>query len=321
VKLIWNLGLATILFVTTGVWPLQAAVFDRRERKLSEVNLDPNRINWHILDSRQNRAYNGIGLIKIQDFTSCTGFFLQTHHNPSAPAYVVTNAHCIDLIDRLMGSNEIIVNRPLFSSGRSVPALTYTPNYFVRPEQNRRTYRIKKILYATMKNSDIAVLELPITQGELIRSGVAPITIARSVSSPGTPIEVVGIPGEVLAADRQYLHRAVCNLGPTVRVKEGDYTWPQALRNRCSVVGGMSGSPMMSGGQAIGIINTGGGSDDLHNLCSLNNPCEVAANGRPETTTNENYGQPLDRLPSCFTAQGIFSLAQPGCRLEKPQGF
>jgi V8-like Glu-specific endopeptidase len=319
VKVIWNLGLAAIFLVTAGVWPLSAAVFDRKQRKLPENNIDPDLVNWQLLEGRQNRAYNGVGLIKIRDFTSCTGFFIQTHHNPKAPAYVVTNAHCIDLLDNLMGADEILVNRTLPAPTRRVSVLTYTPNYFLRAERSRRTYGIKKILYATMKDSDMAVLELPTTQGELIRSGVSPLTIANSPRRVGTPIEVVGVPGEVLPSNLQYLHRSTCTLGPTVRVKEGSYLWSQALRNRCSVVGGMSGSPMIVSGQAIGVINTGGGYDRIDNLCSLNNPCEVGTNGRPVTTTNENYGQPLDKLPSCFTNQGIFSLAQPGCRLEKPK--
>jgi hypothetical protein len=316
VKLLWKLLLIGLLLGIDGVRPLMAAVFDRRGQKLSETRLDPTQVNWQLLEGRQHPSYSGVGLIKIRDFASCTGFFVQT--NDTAPAYVITNAHCIDLLNNLLGPNEVVVNRSLHQAGRSAPVLTYTPNYFARPDRPRHTYRVQKILYATMKNSDMALLQLPLTQGELIRTGVKPLSIARQVASPGQQIDVVGVPGQVVPDNRQFLHRSSCLLGPTVRVKEGIYQWTQALRNRCSVVGGMSGSPMISGGQAVGIINTGGGYDRVNNLCALNNPCELTANGRPLDTVNENYGQQLDRLPSCFTDRGLFSLNQPGCRLDKP---
>lgn len=318
VKLLWKLLLVGLLLGIDGLHPLSAAVFNRKGQKLSETRLDPTQVNWQLLEARQNSFYSGVGLIKIRNFSTCTGFFMQSHN--TAPAYVVTNAHCIDLISNLLGPNEIVVNRNLRTSGRSTPILTYTPNYFARPDRPRRTYRVQRVVYATMKNNDMALLELPITQGELMRTGIAPLPIARQVASPGQRIEVVGVPGEVLPENWQFLHRSTCLLGSTVQVREGVYQWTQALRNRCSVVGGMSGSPMISNGQAVGIINTGGGYDQVNNLCALNNPCEVGANGRPVPTINENYGQQIDRLPSCFTNQGLFSLNQPGCRLDKPRG-
>jgi Trypsin-like peptidase domain len=326
VKLLWKFLLVGLLLGIDGLHPLSAAVFNRKGQKLSETGLDPTQVDWQLLEARQNSSYSGIGLIKIRNFSNCTGFFVQSSN--TAPAYVVTNAHCIDLISKLLGPNEIVVNRNLRTSGRSAPVLTYTPNYFARPDSHserlrqrpRRTYRVQKVLYATMKNSDIAILELPITQGELMRTGIVPLQIARQLPSPGQRIEVVGVPGEVLPENRQFLHRSTCLLGATVQVREGVYQWTHALRNRCSVVGGMSGSPMISNGQAVGIINTGGGYDRVNNLCALNNPCEVGANGRPVATINENYGQQIDRLPGCFTNQGLFSLNQPGCRLDKPRG-
>jgi hypothetical protein len=317
VKSIWKLLLITFLIATDSMQPLAAAVFDRRGHKLPEARLDPDRVDWQLLDSRQHTTYSGIGLITIREFSNCTGFFIYT--NNQAPAYVVTNGHCIDLINNLLAPTEIVVDRRLRQTGRSAAVLTYTPDYFAKPHRSRRTYKVQKILYATMKNSDLALLELPLTQEELIRTGITPLTIAQQPAKPGQRIDVVGVPGEAIPNNRQFLHRSSCLLGPTVRVKEGVYQWPQAIRNRCSVVGGMSGSPMLSQGQAVGIINTGGGNDRLRNLCTLNNPCEVGANGLPQNTVNENYGQPIDQLPGCFNDRGLFDLARSSCRLEKPR--
>jgi V8-like Glu-specific endopeptidase len=317
VKLIWKLLLLGLLTTTNCLLPVAAAVFDRQGNKLPEEGLDPNRVDWQLLDSSQNAAYNGVGLITIREFSQCTGFFIQT--NDRAPAYVLTNAHCIDLLNNLLKPTEIVVNRRLTQTGRSGPILTYTPDYFLRPQRARRTYKVQKILYATMSNSDLALLELPLTQRDLMRNGINPLAIARQPAKLGQRIDVVGVPGEVLPGNRQFLHRSSCLLGPTVRVKEGVYQWPQAIRNRCSVVSGMSGSPMIANGQVVGIINTGGGNDRLRNLCTINNPCEVGANGRPQHTVNENYGQPVDRLLGCFNERGVFDLGQASCQLEKPK--
>lgn len=316
-KPIWKLLLIVFWLVIDHPKPLTAAVFDRQGNKLSEVGLDPERVDWQLLESRPNVGYSGIGLITIREFSNCTGFLIATHHQ--APAYVVTNGHCIDLIDNLLSPTEIVVDRRLRQSGRSAAVLSYTPDYFVKPQRSRRTYKVQRILYATMKNSDLALLELPITQGDLIRTGISPLTIAPQPAPLGQRIEVVGVPGSVIPNHRHFLHRSSCLLGPTVRVKEGVYEWTQALRNRCSVVGGMSGSPMIANGQVVGIINTGGGYDRDRNLCALNNPCEVGSNGRPQHTIHENYGQPIDQLPSCFNERGLFDLARSSCRLEKPR--
>jgi hypothetical protein len=317
VKPIWKLLLVVFLLAIDSTTPLAAAVFDRKGNKLPEVGLDPDRVDWQLLESRQNIGYSGIGLITIREFSNCTGFFIATSNQ--APAYVVTNGHCIDLIENLLSPTEIVVDRRLRQSGRSAAVLSYTPDYFANPHRSRRTYKVQRILYATMKNSDLAILELPISQGDLIRTGITPLTIAPQPAKPGQRIDVVGVPGSVIPNNRQFLHRSSCLLGPTVLVKEGVYQWTQAIRNRCSVVGGMSGSPMIANGPVVGIINTGGGYDRIRNLCALNNPCEVGANGRPQHTIHENYGQPIDRLLGCFNERGLFDLARSGCRLDKPQ--
>jgi V8-like Glu-specific endopeptidase len=317
-KLLLGTSLSLLSLFTPLVLPVSAAVFDRQGKMLSEINLDPDKVNWQLLNSQNNQVFNGIGLIRIRDFSSCTGFFVQQQPNPAAPAYIVTNAHCIDLLENLLSPTEIAVDRSLRTYGREPAILTYTPNYFAKVDQGRMTYKVKRVLYATMKNNDMAVLELTISQQDLMATGIIPLQLAAKPAAAGTKIEVVGVPGESIPATNHYLHRVSCTLGATVWVKEGDYEWKQALRHRCSLVGGMSGSPMLANGKVVGIVNTGGGSGGRRSLlCTLDNPCEIAKNGKPQSTVNYNYGQLLDRLPGCFN-QGIFNLQQPSCKLEKP---
>jgi V8-like Glu-specific endopeptidase len=318
-KLLFGTGLSLLSFCTQLVSPTAAIVFDRQGKPLSEVNLDHSQVNWQMLHSQNSYAYNGVGLIRIRDFSSCTGFFIQPKPSNIAPAYVLTNAHCIDLLENLLPPNEIVVDRSLRSYGRSPAILTYIPGYFGNIQGGRKTYTVKKVLYATMKNSDVALLELSISQKELIASGVNPLQLAEQPAAVGTKIDVVGVPGESIATTQQYLHRVSCSMGATVRVKEGGYDWKQALRHRCSLVGGMSGSPMMgAGNKVVGIVNTGGGTGGRRSpLCTLDNPCEIDKNDKAKPTVSFNYGQLLHRLPSCFT-QGVFDLKQPSCQLEKP---
>jgi V8-like Glu-specific endopeptidase len=317
-KLLLGTSLSLLSLCTQIVLPVAAVVFDRQGKPLSEINLDPDNVNWQLLNGQNNRAYNGIGLIKIRDFSSCTGFFIQPQPNPQAPAYVMTNAHCIDLLENLLNPNEIVVDRALRSYGRAPAVLTYTPSYFAQVDRGRSTYTIKRVLYATMKNNDLALLELAISQQELMATGITPLQIMPKPAATGTKIDVVGVPGEAIPATRHYLHRVSCSVGETVRVKEGEYEWNQAIRHRCSLVGGMSGSPMIAGGKVVGIVNTGGGTGGRRSqLCTLDNPCEISKKGKPQPTVSYNYGQLVDRLPGCFT-QGVFNLQQLTCRLEKP---
>jgi Trypsin-like peptidase domain len=172
-----------------------------------------------------------------------------------------------------------------------------------------------------MKNNDIAVLELTKTQQELKDMGIVSLKIATKPLEKGQPLIVVGIPSEGVVPRLRYLHRVKCQMGETVRVKEDVYDWKQSLRHNCSIVGGMSGSPMIARNtnQVVGIINTGVNDDaEKQPECSLNRPCEVSPTGKKTTYNRENYGQLVDRIPTCFDRQGIFDLQQSSCQLERP---
>jgi Trypsin-like peptidase domain len=309
--LIW-LGFFGIL---SASWSASAAIFDRQGRRLSESPLKYPAIDWQLL--KATPIYNGVGLIKIRQSGTCTGFLIST--KITAPAYLLTNAHCLDLLNNLPGANEIIVDRPLRAWGRERNPLTFTPGYFAQSSAARRSYEAKRVLYATMKNNDVALLELSPTQGELAAAGIRLLPIAVTPAARGEKIEVIGIPGASIAADRQFLHRVTCPLGPTVKVKEGVYTWSQSLRHRCSIVGGMSGSPMLARGKVVGIVNTGGAEAVARKQqCRLNKPCEWAGDRQVLVTGNENYGQLVNKMANCFNNQGVFQLAQASCHLEQP---
>lgn len=291
---------------------VRAAIFDRSGRKIPDREVNSDRVNWQMLSTATGRRYNGVGVIDLNDGV-CTGFLFATGIHPNAPAYVLTNGHCQGSLSKLPTDREIIVNRSTKTK--------FILNYFHDFKPDRLTIPVKRLVYGTMKNNDIAILELTKTQRELTKAGITPLQIAPKPPTLGEPLIVVGVPSEGVKDELSFLHAATCQVGESANVKEDIYNWKRSIRHQCSIVGGMSGSPMISlkTQQVVGIINTGvNDSAAKQPQCSLNRPCEVVKNGFVQTFPQENYGQPVDLIPSCFDRHGIFNLDRSTCELERP---
>ncbi len=291
---------------------IDAAIFDRSGRKIPDRDVNSDRVNWQMLSTAAGRKYNGIGLIDV-NYGVCTGFLFATGVHPTAPAYVLTNGHCQGSFNKLPTDREIIVNRSSKTK--------FVLNYFHDSKPDRLTIRVKRMVYGTMKNNDIAILELTKTQRELTTAGIIPLKIAPRPPTVGEPLTIVGVPSEGVKDELNFLHATTCKTGELANVKEDIYNWKRSIRHRCSIVGGMSGSPMISltTHRVVGIINTGVNDNaDKQLPCSLNRPCEVSKNGAVQIFSQENYGQLVDRIPSCFDQRGRFNLHQSTCKLERP---
>ena len=291
---------------------VRAAIFDRSGRKIPDREVNSDRVNWQMLSTAAGRKYNGVGVIDL-NYGVCTGFLFATGIHPNAPAYVLTNGHCQGSLSKLPTDREIIVNRSTKTK--------FILNYFHDFKPDRLTIPVKRLVYGTMKNNDIAILELTKTQRELTKAGITPLQIAPKPPTLGEPLIVVGVPSEGVKDELSFLHAATCQVGESANVKEDIYNWKRSIRHQCSIVGGMSGSPMISlkTQQVVGIINTGvNDSAAKQPQCSLNRPCEVVKNGFVQTFPQENYGQPVDLIPSCFDRHGIFNLDRSTCELERP---
>jgi V8-like Glu-specific endopeptidase len=289
-----------------------AAIFDRSGRKIPDRDVNSDRVNWQMLSTAAGRKYNGIGLIDV-GYGFCTGFLFTMGVHPKAPAYVLTNGHCQGSASKLPSEREIMVDRSSKTK--------FIVNYFHDFKPNRLTIRVKRLVYGTMKNNDIAILELTKNQQELTKAGIVPLQLATKPSALNEPLVVVGVPSEGIKDELNFLHATTCKTGELASVKEDIYHWKRSIRHRCSIIGGMSGSPMISlkTNRVVGIINTGVNDNaEKQPQCSLNRPCEVSGNGAIETFPQENYGQLVDRIPSCFDRHGIFNLRQSTCQLERP---
>jgi Trypsin-like peptidase domain len=311
-----NISIGMLLTIGTSSYLsaniVQAAIFDRTGQKIPDREVNSDRVNWQMLSTAAGRKYNGVGLIDV-DYGTCTGFAISTGRNPNAPAYVLTNGHCQGNAGKLPDDREIMVDRSTKTQ--------FTVNYFHDFKPDRLTVSVKRLVYGTMKNNDIAILELNITQRQLKNAGINALQIAPTPPVLGEPTIVVGIPSEGVKDERNYLHAVTCQVGELANVKEDIYNWQQSIRHKCSIVGGMSGSPMISlkTRQVVGIINTGVNDNAAKQpQCSLNRPCEVGKQGFVQTFPQENYGQLVYRIPACFDRRGIFDLDRPTCQLERP---
>lgn len=253
-------------------------------------------------------AYSGIG--RYEGRAQCTGVFLDTldSDEPSdlVPAYVLTNGHCPEF----PGSNEVLVDRP--PRGRMIF------NYFVDRQDRRVTVPVERLVYATMKGQDVAILQLRARYEELRALGIEPRPLTKA--RPGAD-EFVAVVGAPLQRDvsTSFLRLAACRLqGSAPLVLEFAWHWFDFLRHSCSgIAPGSSGSPVLSRrtGRIVGLVNTTtSGGRPAYTECSLDHPCEPISHGeasRPSTT----YATPVIGLDQCFD-RGWFRVSAPGCPLD-----
>lgn len=290
----------------------KAAVYDRNGNKLPDAKRNSIEVNWELLYSQQGKKYNGVGIIGYESDGFCTAFFLNTGGNENAPAYAITNGHCYDGMG-FPTAKEIIINKP--------SNLFFKLNYFENEKNSVRLVRVRQVVYATMKGTDIAILELDSSFKNLVKEGLTPLTIDDVPPSSRESIEIIGVPMSQILPERRFLHRVACQVGESVNLREDVYEWENAIRHRCSALGGMSGSPVISlkTNLVVGIHNTSVTEQALREPeCSENRPCEIGSDGKVATFPQENYAQRVSNIPSCFDRKGIFNLNLPLCKLEKP---
>ncbi len=294
--------------------PAEEVVFDHDGNKLPDSEVNSGQVNWELLRISSSKAFNGVGLVDMGRGGGCTGTFLDTGALANAPAYVLSNGHCVG--PKLMGPGDILVDQP------ASPGMNFRFNYFVDAGKNVRMVPIRRVVYATMHHTDIAIFELDATYAQLVSEGFVPHVIAAADPVAGTQVEMVGVPQNGVRRATRFVRRSTCRVGDRTNLKEGDYTFSGAFRHWCSSVGGSSGSPVIArqSGEIVAINNTGVDDSALAAPeCSIDRPCEVAPDGSVTTDVKTNYAQKTSNIPTCVDRSGIFGVKVPGCRLEVPQ--
>ncbi|MFD7154721.1 serine protease [Kribbella sp. NPDC059898] len=216
-------------------------------------------------------------------------------------ALVLTNGHCYE--GGFLQPGQVLVNK---ASTRSITLLN--------PDSSRAgTVRADKILFGTMTKTDLIVYQVNETYASIkSRLNVTPLTLAKQAPADGAGMAVVS----------GYWKRIyTCSVQATIpQLREGDWTWQNSIKYQqpgCETIGGTSGSPVVSTttGEMIGINNTG---NEDGERCTVNNPCEVDANGNVTVDQGAAYGEQTWWLYTCLTADRAIDLNKSGCELPKP---
>lgn len=216
---------------------------------------------------------------------------------------IVTNGHCyedglIDFGDAVVGAVSKRVFLLMTRDGAWVAA----------------SLMATRVLYATMTDTDSALYELATTFEAIAREhGIDPLTIDDHGAAAGAPIAIV-------SGLRRTTY--VCAVDALVHeIDESWWKWRSAIRYTqpgCFATHGTSGSPVIDRrtGLVVGIHNT---FDSGGERCTMDNPCEVEADGGVATMSGAAYGQQLFWIYGCLTPSNAVDLSRPGCRLTKPR--
>jgi hypothetical protein len=217
-------------------------------------------------------------------------------------ALMLTNGHCYE--GGMPGAGVVLQNRASTRSGTLINSAGTSVG----------TVRADQLLYATMTNTDVALYRLTTTYASIQSSfGVAPLTLANTHPVPGASIF---IPSGFF---KQIWNCSINGFVGTLR--EDVWTWHDSVRYNtgCAPIHGTSGSPIvdLTSGQQTGINNTG---NDNGQSCTLNNPCEVDADGTIHVFQGQSYGQETYWFTTCLNASRTIDLTIAGCLLTKPPG-
>ncbi|MEU3272727.1 trypsin-like peptidase domain-containing protein [Saccharomonospora sp. NPDC006951] len=232
--------------------------------------------------------------------SNCSGSIVQPSGTPSsAPALVLSNGHCLE--DGFPEPGQVIVDQP---SERTFTLLSGTG-------AELGTLRANRLLYATMAGTDVSVYRLGTSYADVKKEhGISPLRLSAKRPAAGTAITVP-------SGFRKKTYS--CSINGFADLREGGYTWHDSIRyaETCQTVGGTSGSPIVdiAREEVVGVNNTGNVDGEQ---CTMNNPCEVGANGRITVRAGTNYGQQTVQLTRCLTTRGTIELDREGCSLPKP---
>ncbi len=216
-------------------------------------------------------------------------------------ALMLTNGHCLPTMPT---AGQVIQNVTASRSGTLLSG----------SGASLGTVQADKVLYATMTGTDVALYQLTDTYASIsTKYATTALTISDTHPVNGSSMF---IPSSYW---KQVWNCSVNGFVDTLR--EDEWTWHDSIRysSGCNTTHGTSGSPIVdaSTNRIIGINNTG---NDDGAMCTLNNPCEVAADGTTTVTKGQSYGEETYWFTTCLGTGRAIDLTVSGCLLTKPAG-
>jgi V8-like Glu-specific endopeptidase len=229
------------------------------------------------------------------EFLGCSGSVVSFGQDASAKAVVMTNGHCIGMLDR--DPREVIIDQPREDA----------VNLYI-DRKNSFWTETTRIIYGLMYPYDLALLELDETYGELESRGVRARKIAAQGVPVGTPLILAsGFWNEVLRCD---VVAIIYEIHEDIWINKDSYKY------RCNARHGTSGSPLINiqTGEVVGANYTG---NDNGGRCTYNNPCEVDEEGNVTVERGANYGDPIHEIMKCLNERREIDLTVDGCPLPR----
>ena len=262
---------------------------------------------WQVLnlvgDTDDVIEASGVDFSSTVALSNCSGSLVRfATSKDDDKALILTNGHCFE--GGFVKAGEAIANR---DSKRTFNLLNRNASGYLG------TLQAEKVVYATMTNTDVTLYRLTTTYQEIATSyGVQPLTIADQHPTQGSPIRIVS----------GYWRRIYsCTIDRFVNtLQEGNWTFRDSIlftQPGCNTIGGTSGSPLINADthEVIGINNT---ANDGGKQCTVNNPCEIDAEGHVTATRGAAYGQETYQFNACWADGNQLDLNLPGCTLVKP---
>ncbi|GAA3287572.1 trypsin-like peptidase domain-containing protein [Streptomyces lavendulae] len=244
--------------------------------------------------------------------TNCTATVVSAPHPiASARALVLTNGHCVR--DTLK-TNEVAIGEPAPQNW------SFTPAYFHDNPTEHQTFPVERVAYATMKDTDIAVLELGATYRDLAKLKVVPRIVSADKPTAGQALRAAHAPVIGVSPGEQFLRLSTCRAkAAAVATHEYTWLWKGTTRTDClGISGGSSGGIVTTedGDRLVALINTVATPGYLG--CGLGRPCEGTATGLVIPRDDTVYAVPVDRVASCLDPTGL-RLDKQGCLLDLGQ--
>ncbi|KUJ66090.1 hypothetical protein ACZ90_40260 [Streptomyces albus subsp. albus] len=233
--------------------------------------------------------------------SNCSGSIVRMPNSADTdPAFVMSNGHCLE--GGMPGAGEVVVNQP---SSRSFTVLSSSGS-------SLGSVRATKIAYATMTDTDVSLYQLGSTYAQIKqRFNINALSLSADHPVAGTAIKVVSGYWKKIYS---------CNVDGFVHeLHEGEWVWKDSLRytSTCNTIGGTSGSPVVDAttGKVVAVNNTG---NEDGESCTVNNPCEVDADGKVTVRQGINYAEETYQITKCVAAGNKIDLSLSGCTLPKP---
>lgn len=243
---------------------------------------------------------------------SCTATLVagSTRPDPDKPALILTAGHCAA---GTTGDNEVVVDHP------AALGWYFSPSYFYDNQDQHVRIPVVMIRYSTLKGTDLGVMQLGETYGQMLARGFKPMRV-RALDGANPDIDIAHIPRGLFPD--QYLRYSECPSRPPAAVYESleqdeprpdlPWFWPSASPHSCiGTYGGSSGAPIFARGtrEIVGVHSTRSTVDG----CGSAAPCEIEE-GQSVSRLGTSYFAAVDRLVGAFKPDGAFHLsnADPG---------